>query len=255
MTLEISEVLDNKIKSLLKGENDKFIAFIEKLGITLEELEADTQYYIDLYEEDSEEKKRLIAILFLFAVSDLLANIEKELRRLGLYSETLINQISADITANTSGILKQFESEISDKIKDTYDRVLKAVLANLKEIKDIEEFLKKYRKIVDNFSDFHSIQLNNIVFSALENKFFDRLGLTVFIWGTQMDNRVRDTHNEREGNYFYTDGKPADGNSYSDGKEIVPKQEYNCRCYKIIADVEFVSAIIKRHLGGMTTWN
>ena len=42
MTLEISEVLDNKIKSLLKGENDKFIAFIEKLGITLEELEADT---------------------------------------------------------------------------------------------------------------------------------------------------------------------------------------------------------------------
>ena len=243
MTLTISEVLDNKIKSLL----------IEELGITLEELEADTQYYIDLYEEDSKEKKRLIAILFLFAVSDLLANIEKELRRRGLYSETLINQISADITANTSEILKQFESEISYKIKDTYDRVLKAVLANLKEIKDIEEFLKKYKEIVDNFSDFHSIQLNNIVFSALENKFFDMLGLTVFIWGTQMDNRVRDTHNEREGNYFYTDGKPADGNSYSDGKEIVPKQEYNCRCYKIIADVEFVTAIIKRYLGGMTT--
>lgn len=252
MTLEISEVLDNKIKSLLKGENDKFIAFIEKLGITLEQLEADTQHYIDLY-EDSKEKKRLIAILFLFAVSDLLANIEKELRRLGLYSKTLINQISADITANTSEILKQFESEISDKIKDTYDRVLKEVLVNLKEIKDIEEFLKKYKEIVDNFSDFHSIQLNNTVFSALENKFFNMLGLTVFIWGTQMDNRVRDTHNEREGNYFYTDGKPADDNSYSDGKEIVPKQEYNCRCYKIIADVEFVSAIIKRYLGGMTT--
>lgn len=252
MTLEISEVLDNKIKSLLKGENDKFIAFIEKLGITLEQLEADTQHYIDLYEE-SKEKKRLIAILFLFAVSDLLANIEKELRRLGLYSKTLINQISADITANTSEILKQFESEISDKIKDTYDRVLKEVLVSLKEIKDIEEFLKKYKEIVDNFSDFHSIQLNNTVFSALENKFFNMLGLTVFIWGTQMDNRVRDTHNEREGNYFYTDGKPADDNSYSDGKEIVPKQEYNCRCYKIIADVEFVSAIIKRYLGGMTT--
>ena len=254
MTLEISEVLDNKIKSLLKGENDKFIAFIENLGITLEELEADTQYYIDLY-EDSKEKKRLIAILFLFAVSDLLANIEKELKRLGLYSETLINQISADITANSSAILKEFEKEIGDKVKDTYDRVLKTVLVNLKETKDIEEFLKKYKEIVDNFSDFHSIQLNNTVFSALENKFFNMLGLTVFIWGTQMDNRVRDTHNEREGNYFYTDGKPADDNSYSDGKEIVPKQEYNCRCYKIIADVEFVSAIIKRYLGGMTTWN
>ena len=129
MTLTISEVLDNKIKSLLKGENDKFIAFIENLGITLEELEADTQYYIDLYEEDSKEKKRLIAILFLFAVSDLLANIEKELRRLGLYSETLINQISADITANSSDILKEFEKEIGDKVKDTYDRVLKNCLS------------------------------------------------------------------------------------------------------------------------------
>ena len=76
------------------------------------------------------------------------------------------------------------------------------------------------------------------------------LAITVFIWGTQDDMRVRETHDERQGHSFYMDGTPADNFTPSDGKTIVPKQEINCRCYRIIADTLFISALIRRYLGG-----
>jgi SPP1 gp7 family putative phage head morphogenesis protein len=48
------------------------------------------------------------------------------------------------------------------------------------------------------------------------------LGITRYTWRTMRDNRVRDEHEERDGEVFEWDGPPEDGN---------PGEPIQCRCY------------------------
>ena len=252
MTLQISTVLDSKIKKFLKEENAKFISFLEDLKVSLEMFQENPQYYIDLYKEDEEKKKKLIAILFLLVVEALVTQIEQELKRLGVYSEALLAQIENSLVEGTSSILTSFESMTSDVIVDTYTRLLKNVLNSDGTFTTLDEFLAKYSEVVDKFSDFYSVQLNNALFVKLEDKFFKDLGLNIFIWGTMEDEKVRETHKERNSDSFYSDGTSVTDKEYSDGKEIVPKEEFNCRCFKKIPDAEFITAVTKKYLGGVS---
>ena len=162
MTLTISEVLDRKIKKFLKDENRRFIDFIRGLDISLEEFEANLDYYVALYEENKEDQDRAVAVLFLLIVQFFLEDIKKELKRLDLYTKTLLQQIEQDLLSSSAVLLTEFKAELDKTTEDTYTRVLRKVLSESGDIEDLETFFKKYSKIVDKFSDFHSIQLNNI---------------------------------------------------------------------------------------------
>lgn len=49
-----------------------------------------------------------------------------------------------------------------------------------------------------------------------------QVGVTHYIWRTMLDERVRDSHQEREGKQFSWDDPPKDGH---------PQQPIRCRCY------------------------
>lgn len=61
------------------------------------------------------------------------------------------------------------------------------------------------------------------LYGALDRLRMNNLGLNRYVWRTMMDERVREEHQDNEGEIFSYDDPPADTGN--------PKEDYRCRCW------------------------
>jgi SPP1 gp7 family putative phage head morphogenesis protein len=64
-------------------------------------------------------------------------------------------------------------------------------------------------------------------FGDLNRTRMEELGVEQFVWRTAGDNRVRDSHDELDGQVFSWDDPPTDSQT---GEQVLPGEAINCRC-------------------------
>jgi SPP1 gp7 family putative phage head morphogenesis protein len=65
-------------------------------------------------------------------------------------------------------------------------------------------------------------------FGDLNKERMTELGVTRYTWRTVKDNRVRDSHDDLDGEVFEWDEPPTDSET---GEEVIPGSPVNCRCW------------------------
>ena len=245
MTLAISEALDNKLSDFLLKNNEAFRAFLLGKEVSEQELLDSFDEYLQEYLDtlSDEESKKFASYFFLLVVDDTLKAIGKELRRLNLYTPALLAKIKEDLVRGLGGDLKDLQKNIESAQARYYD-ILKMQLQRYP-----EKFIEKSKTASENVAIFYAVNIHNSLFTVLESKHFKQVGLNTFFWGIINDGKARATHDERENHEFNEEGACVDGYVPSDGRNIVPKQEPNCRCYRVYLDSRYTEAILNTYGG------
>jgi SPP1 gp7 family putative phage head morphogenesis protein len=103
----------------------------------------------------------------------------------------------------------------------------------------IEDILKEYDGMVEKRKNHARFTARNQVasFNSIMNKTrAQKLGITEAKWVTSHDERVRSSHEQRDGKIFELS---VGLYSSMDGKTLLPGVDYNCRCsYRMILEDE-----------------
>lgn len=91
---------------------------------------------------------------------------------------------------------------------------------------ELAKILEDETKVERNRAKFWASDQLGKAYGEINEKNQRAAGFTKFIWRTQLDQRVRDTHIVLEGKEFLYDELPV-----VDGRQIKPGEDYNCRCW------------------------
>lgn len=135
-------------------------------------------------------------------------------------SPRIAEKVNAMTTANVQ-LIKSISSQYLDKVQNA---VTQAVV-NGKPNKDLVQQIKDIGKTTEKRAIFIARDQSSKLNAALTQARHEDVGIKKYMWSTSLDERVRDSHADKEGQIFEYANPPADTGN--------PGHDFNCRCVAI----------------------
>ena len=135
-------------------------------------------------------------------------------------SPRIAEKVNAMTTANVQ-LIKSIRSQYLDKVQNA---VTQAVV-NGKLNKDLVRQIKDIGKTTEKRAIFIARDQSSKLNAALTQARHEDVGITKYTWSTSGDERVRESHAEKDGQVFEYANPPADTGN--------PGHDFNCRCVAI----------------------
>lgn len=135
-------------------------------------------------------------------------------------SPNIAEKVNAMTTANVQ-LIKSIRSQYLDKVQNAVTQALVSGSLN----KDLTAQIKALGQTTEKRAAFIARDQSSKLNSALTQARHEDLGVKKYMWSTAGDERVRDSHAEKDGQIFEYANPPADTGH--------PGHDVNCRCVQI----------------------
>nr|DAN20054.1 MAG TPA: minor capsid protein [Caudoviricetes sp.] len=126
-----------------------------------------------------------------------------------------------ELTVSNIQLIKSISTQYLDKVQNA---VTQAVV-NGKPNKDLVQQIKDIGKTTEKRAIFIARDQSSKLNAALTQARHEDVGIKKYMWSTSLDERVRDSHADKEGQIFEYANPPADTGN--------PGHDFNCRCVAI----------------------
>lgn len=166
---------------------------------------------------------------------------------------SLERAVGVDIFINDTALLKSVEQEwfssqsrLVNSIVSQFTEKLQTIISNGVQFgstyDDVAEEIEELYDITDSRAKFIARNEISNFNAGVTRQRMEDCGIEVYEWSTSQDERVRDSHKEREGKYFYwnkkEDGEINGVHVYAT-PDCNPGEDFNCRCVAIaVIDLE-----------------
>ena len=135
-------------------------------------------------------------------------------------SPRIAEKVNAMTTANVQ-LIKSIRSQYLDKVQNAVTQAVVNGTLN----KDLVQQIKDIGKTTEKRAIFIARDQSSKLNAALTQARHEDVGITKYTWSTSGDERVRESHAEKDGQVFEYANPPADTGH--------PAHDYNCRCVAI----------------------
>lgn len=135
-------------------------------------------------------------------------------------SPNITEKVNAMTTANVQ-LIKSIRSQYLDKVQNAVTQALVSGSLN----KDLTAQIKALGQTTEKRAMFIARDQSSKLNAALTQARHEDVGVTKYMWSTSGDERVRDSHAEKDGQIFEYANPPADTGH--------PGHDVNCRCVAI----------------------
>lgn len=135
-------------------------------------------------------------------------------------SPNIAEKVNA-LTAGNIQLIKSIRSQYLDKVQNAVMQAMVQGTLN----KDLAEQLKKLGKDVESRAMLIARDQSSKLNAALTRARHEEAGIKKYMWSTSGDERVRESHAEKDGQIFEYTNPPADTGH--------PGHDVNCRCVQI----------------------
>ena len=135
-------------------------------------------------------------------------------------SPRIAEKVNAMTTANVQ-LIKSIRSQYLDKVQNAVTQAMVNGTLN----KDLVQQIKDIGKTTEKRAIFIARDQSSKLNAALTQARHEDVGITKYTWSTSGDERVRESHAEKDGQVFEYANPPADTGN--------PGHDYNCRCVAI----------------------
>lgn len=135
-------------------------------------------------------------------------------------SPNIAEKVNAMTTANVQ-LIKSIRSQYLDKVQNAVTQSLVKGTLN----KDLVQQIKDIGKTTEKRAAFIARDQSSKLNAALTQARHEEVGIKKYMWSTSGDERVRESHAEKDGKVFEYANPPADTGN--------PGHDYNCRCVAI----------------------
>ncbi|EGO9358882.1 minor capsid protein [Enterococcus faecalis] len=146
------------------------------------------------------------------------SNVNAQLKSRGinpLENETWLNNyMKAKISENVSYI-----TNIRDDYSQKFEQIIYRGVTSAKSSSEIRDELVKLTEMSLKRASFIARDQTGTILGKLNSERQKRAGFSAFRWSDSGDERVRDSHRERNGKIYFYANNP-----------LLPGEEYNCRC-------------------------
>ena len=135
-------------------------------------------------------------------------------------SPRIAEKVNAMTTANVQ-LIKSIHSQYLDKVQNAVTQAMVNGTLN----KDLAQQIKDIGKTTEKRAIFIARDQSSKLNAALTQARHEDVGIKKYMWSTSLDERVRDSHADKEGQIFEYANPPADTGH--------PGHDFNCRCVAI----------------------
>lgn len=135
-------------------------------------------------------------------------------------SQNIAEKVNAMTTANVQ-LIKSIHSQYLDKVQNAVTQSLVKGTLN----KDLVQQIKDIGKTTEKRAAFIARDQSSKLNAALTQARHEEVGIKKYMWSTSGDERVRESHAEKDGKVFEYANPPADTGH--------PGHDFNCRCVAI----------------------
>ena len=135
-------------------------------------------------------------------------------------SPRIAEKVNAMTTANVQ-LIKSIHSQYLDKVQNAVTQAMVNGTLN----KDLAQQIKDIGKTTEKRAIFIARDQSSKLNAALTQARHEDVGITKYTWSTSGDERVRESHVEKDGQVFEYANPPADTGH--------PGHDFNCRCVAI----------------------
>lgn len=135
-------------------------------------------------------------------------------------SPRIAEKVNAMTTANVQ-LIKSIRSQYLDKVQNAVTQAVVNGTLN----KDLVQQIKDLGKTTEKRAIFIARDQSSKLNAALTQARHEDVGITKYTWSTSGDERVRESHAEKDGQVFEYANPPADTGH--------PGHDFNCRCVQI----------------------
>lgn len=135
-------------------------------------------------------------------------------------SPRIAEKVNAMTTANVQ-LIKSIRSQYLDKVQNAVTQAMVNGTLN----KDLVQQIKDIGKTTEKRAIFIARDQSSKLNAALTQARHEDVGITKYTWSTSGDERVRESHAEKDGQVFEYANPPADTGH--------PGHDFNCRCVQI----------------------
>lgn len=135
-------------------------------------------------------------------------------------SPNIVERVN-ELTVSNIQLIKSIRTQYLDKVQNAVMQAMVQGALN----KDLAEQLKKLGKDVESRAMLIARDQSSKLNAALTRARHEDLGVKKYMWSTAGDERVRDSHAEKDGQIFEYANPPADTGH--------PGHDVNCRCVQI----------------------
>lgn len=135
-------------------------------------------------------------------------------------SPNIAEKVNAMTTANVQ-LIKSIRSQYLDKVQNAVTQAMVNGTLN----KDLVQQIKDIGKTTEKRAAFIARDQSSKLNAALTQARHEDVGITKYMWSTSGDERVRESHAEKDGQVFEYANPPADTGN--------PGHDFNCRCVAI----------------------
>lgn len=125
------------------------------------------------------------------------------------------------LTAGNVQLIKSIRSQYLDKVQNAVMQAMVKGTLN----KDLSAQIKDLSKTTEKRAMFIARDQSSKLNAALTQARHEDVGIKKYMWSTSLDERVRDSHADKEGQIFEYTNPPADTGH--------PGHDFNCRCVAI----------------------
>lgn len=147
-------------------------------------------------------------------------------------SPNITEKVNAMTTANVQ-LIKSIRSQYLDKVQSAVTQALVSGSLN----KDLAAQIKALGQTTEKRAMFIARDQSSKLNAALTQARHEDVGVTKYMWSTSGDERVRDSHAEKDGQVFEYANPPADTGN--------PGHDVNCRCVAIAVFDDVVKGLSK----------
>lgn len=135
-------------------------------------------------------------------------------------SPKIADRVSAMTTANVQ-LISSIRSQYLDKVQNAVTQAMIKGSLN----KDLAQQIKDIGNVTEKRAAFIARDQSAKLNASLTQARHEEVGITKYTWSTSGDERVRDSHAEKDGQVFEYANPPADTGN--------PGHDFNCRCVAI----------------------
>ena len=150
-------------------------------------------------------------------------------------SPNIAEKVNA-LTAGNIQLIKSIRSQYLDKVQNAVMQAMVPGSLN----KDLAAQIKDLGKTTEKRAMFIARDQSSKLNAALTQARHEDVGIKKYMWSTSLDERVRDSHADKEGLVFEYANPPADTGH--------PGHDFNCRCVQIPVLDDVVSQMSKEGL-------
>ena len=150
-------------------------------------------------------------------------------------SPNIVERVN-ELTVSNIQLIKSIRTQYLDKVQNAVMQAMVQGTLN----KDLAEQLKKLGEDVESRAMLIARDQSSKLNAALTRARHEEVGIKKYMWSTSGDERVRESHAEKDGQIFEYTNPPADTGH--------PGHDVNCRCVQIpVLDVEQEKQITEQY--------